>query len=168
MELDEYVPDTPGEDDLGRGRRLAFDVGKARIGVASCDPDGILATPVTTLHLKQHPWPAATLQQVALLIEDYEPVEIVVGLPRTLRNRASSSVGMAIGFVNAFRERWPEIPVRLVDERLSTVVATQALRSSNVASRAQRGLVDQAAAVEILNTWLDLRKRHSHDTEKEQ
>ena len=95
-------------------------------------------------------------------------MEIVVGLPRTLRNRASRSVEMAISFVNAFRERWPEIPVRLVDERLSTVVATQALRSSNVASRAQRGLVDQAAAVEILNTWLDLRKRHSHDTEKEQ
>lgn len=168
MELDDYRPDVPGDDDPGCGRRIAFDVGKARIGVASCDPDCILATPVETIHLKHYPWPQVTLQRIDSILTEYEPVEVIVGLPRTLHGRASSSVEMAIGFVDEFRTSWPKIPVRLVDERLSTVVATQALRSSQVASRAQRALVDQAAAVEILNTWLDLRRRHCCHNEKEQ
>lgn len=168
MDLENYRPDTPGEDDPGRGRRLAFDVGKARIGVASCDPDGILATPVTTIHLARHPWPTAALQQIADLVAEYEPVEIIVGLPLTLHDHASSSVAMAVTFADTLRGQWPEIPVRLVDERLSTVVATQALRLSQVAGRAQRALIDQAAAVEILTTWLELRTRYRGDTDKEQ
>ena len=91
MELDDYRPDVPGDDDPGRGRRIAFDVGKARIGVASCDPDCILATPVETIHLKHYPWPQVTLQRIDSILTEYEPVEVIVGLPRTLHGRASSS-----------------------------------------------------------------------------
>lgn len=161
-----YKPDIPGEDDPGRGRRLSFDVGLARIGVASCDPDGILATPVETIHLRQHPWPEQTLERISELTEEYEPVEFVVGLPRTLKGRSGQSVEMALEFVEKVRETYGQIPVRLVDERLSTVVATQALRDSRVKSRSQRSIVDQAAAVEILNTWLNLRKKNLEQGEK--
>jgi len=102
-----YKPDIPGKDDPGRGRRLAFDVGLARIGVASCDPDGILATPVETIHLRYLPWPEETLSYVGELIDEYEPVELVVGLPRTLKGRSGQSVDMAMEFVNKVRERHP-------------------------------------------------------------
>lgn len=163
---EDYRPDVPGKDDPGRGRRLAFDVGLARIGVASCDPDGILATPVETIHLRQFPWPEQTLVRITELAQEYEPVEFIVGLPRTLKGRSGASVDMALEFVAQLRETYQQIPVRLVDERLSTVVATQALRDSQVKSRSQRSIVDQAAAVEILNTWLDLRRSNLQQGEK--
>lgn len=67
---------------LRRGRRLAVDVGDARIGVASCDPDGILATPVETVPGRDVP---AAHRRLAALVEEYEPIEVVVGLPRSLK-----------------------------------------------------------------------------------
>lgn len=160
MTTDPIQPDIPGADDPGRGRRLALDVGRARIGIASCDPDGILATPVETIHLREFSWPERTLFRVGQLVDEYEPVEIVVGLPRTLKGQSGQSVEMVREFVAELKGHHPEIPVRFVDERLSTVVATQALRDSQVKSRAQRSVIDQAAAVEILETWLNLRKKH--------
>ncbi|MFG3256418.1 Holliday junction resolvase RuvX [Streptomyces sp. NPDC048172] len=135
-----------------RGRRLAVDVGDARIGVASCDPDGVLATPVETVPGRDVP---AALRRLVSLTEEYEPLEVVVGLPRSL----SGGEGPAAAKVRAFAEELAKnitpVPVRLVDERMTTVTAAQGMRASGVSSKKGRGRIDQAAAVVILQSALE-------------
>lgn len=155
------TPDRPGVDDPGRGRRIGIDVGSVRIGVAMSDPDGILATPVETVTRPKKPDAGSPeLRRIAEIIGEYEAVEVVVGLPRTLRGEAGAAAQAAIAFAEQLQERIAPIPVRLADERLTTVTAQQALRSSGVRARAQRSVVDQAAAVAILQSWLDERARN--------
>ena len=152
------VPDRPGVDDPGRGRRLGIDVGTVRIGVAVSDPDGILATPVETVRRD-----AKHLRRLAALVDEYEAVEVVVGLPRTLADRAGASAQDAIAVADSLAAKI-EVPVRLADERLTTVSAARSLRDAGVRAKAQRGVIDQAAAVAILQGWLDAR---AHREERE-
>ena len=149
------MPDRPGADDPGRGRRLGIDVGTVRIGVAVSDPDGILATPVETVRRDSR---GAHLRRIASLIDEFEIVEVVVGLPRTLADRAGSSAHDAIDVAEAIAGRIAAVPVRLADERLTTVSAARSLREAGVRAKNQRGMIDQAAAVEILQGWLDQRR----------
>ena len=118
-EPDDRLPDRPGRDDPGRGRRLGIDVGTVRIGVATSDPDGILATPVETVRRdrtdRQH------LRRLAQLVDEFGVVEVVVGLPRTLADRTGPSALDAIAVADALAARIAPTPVRLVDERLTTV-----------------------------------------------
>lgn len=150
-------PDTPGVDDPGPGRRIGVDVGTVRIGVASSDRDGLLATPVETVErvtgFKDRD--GADIDRLLAIIDEYEAVEVVVGLPRDLQGNGSASVKHAkeIGF--RIQRRNPSIPVRFADERLTTVAATHALRASGVNERDGRKVIDQAAAVAILQSWLD-------------
>lgn len=146
------VPDRPGVDDPGRGRRLGIDVGTVRIGVAVSDPDGILATPVETVRRD-----AKHLRRLAALVDEYEAVEVVVGLPRTLADRAGASAQDAIAVADSLAAKIG-VPVRLADERLTTVSAARSLRDAGVRAKAQRGVIDQAAAVAILQGWLDQRR----------
>ncbi|ALC06033.1 Putative Holliday junction resolvase [Corynebacterium deserti GIMN1.010] len=153
--------DTPGHDDPGAGRRLGFDVGTVRIGVAASDRDARLATPVETVPRKtgfKGP-DLEDIDRLIALIEEYKAVEVIVGLPRDLQGNGSASVKHAKEIAFRVRRRLTgagkTIPVRLGDERLTTVVATQALRASGVSEKAGRAVIDQAAAVEILQTWLD-------------
>lgn len=155
---EDRLPDRPGSDDPGRGRRLGIDVGSVRIGVAASDPDGILATPVETVRRDRS---GGHLRRLVALIADLDVVEVVVGLPRTLADRAGSSAKDAIALADALAERIPKIPVRLADERLTTVSAQRSLRDAGIRSRAQRSLIDQAAAVAILQGWLDQRQKTS-------
>jgi putative holliday junction resolvase len=152
---EDRLPDRPGSDDPGRGRRLGIDVGSVRIGVAASDPDGILATPVETVRRDRS---GAHLRRLVALIADFDVVEVVVGLPRTLADRAGSSAKDAIALANELAERVPKIPVRLADERLTTVSAQRGLREAGVRAKAQRSVIDQAAAVGILQGWLDQRR----------
>jgi putative holliday junction resolvase len=145
-----------------RGRRLAIDVGSVRIGVASCDPDGILATPVETV--ARTPKADGDLRRIAAIVEEYEAVEVIVGLPKTLRDEHGHAAALATEFGDALGARISPVPVLYSDERLSTITAQQALRSSGVRAKAQKGVVDQAAAVAILQGWLDL-QTHRHDLE---
>jgi len=149
------MPDRPGADDPGRGRRLGIDVGTVRIGVAVSDPDGILATPVETVRRDSR---GAHLRRIASLIDELEIVEVVVGLPRTLADRAGSSARDAIDVAEAIANRIAAVPVRMADERLTTVSAARSLREAGVRAKNQRGMIDQAAAVEILQGWLDQRR----------
>ncbi|GHH75709.1 putative pre-16S rRNA nuclease [Streptomyces sulfonofaciens] len=139
-------------DGMRRGRRLAIDVGDARIGVASCDPDGILATPVETVPGRDVP---AAHRRLAQLVGEYEPIEVLVGLPRSL----SGGEGPAAAKVRAFAQQLARVlapvPVRLVDERMTTVTAGQGLRASGVTARKGRSVIDQAAAVVILQNALE-------------
>ncbi len=155
MSTGDRLPDRPGPDDPGRGRRLGVDVGTVRIGVAVSDPDGVLATPVETVRRDRG---TGHLRRLTALIEELQVVEVVVGLPRTLADRAGSSADDAVEMADALAGRIQPIPVRLADERLTTVSAARSLREAGVRAKDQRGKIDQAAAVAILQGWLDQRR----------
>ncbi|WP_165984809.1 Holliday junction resolvase RuvX [Streptomyces sp. YIM 98790] len=137
---------------MRRGRRLAVDVGEARIGVASSDPDGLLATPVETVPGRDVP---AAHRRLAALVAEHEPLEVVVGLPRSLSGKEGPAAGRVRAFAQELARRIAPVPVRLVDERLSTVTAAQRMRESGVSARKGRGRIDQAAAVVILEAALE-------------
>lgn len=155
MSEPDRMPDRPGVDDPGRGRRLGIDVGTVRIGVAVSDPDGILATPVETVRRERGD---RHLRRLTALVDELEVIEVVVGLPRTLADRAGSSAVDAIELASALDARITPVPVRLADERLTTVSASRSLREAGVRARQQRAMIDQAAAVAILQGWLDQRR----------
>ena len=130
---------------------LAVDVGTVRVGVAASDPHRILASPVETV-------PAPGHRRVAELVAEREAVLVVVGLPTSLRGTSTSaSADMARTWVEAFRPLVEPVPVQLVDERLTTVSATAALRASGKNAKQQRAVIDQAAAVALLQGVLDMR-----------
>lgn len=137
-----------------RGRRLAFDYGDVRIGVAVCDPDGILATPVITLkNNDEHLW-----EQIDDLIEEYEPIHIYVGAPKHMSGAPSASMLKAEEFKDSISER-SGIACSMVDERLSTVGAAKQLKESGMSTRESKAAIDQAAAVAILEHALAIEKR---------
>lgn len=130
-------------------------MGSVRIGVACSDPDAILATPVETVRRDRN---GKHLRRLAALAAEYEAVEVVVGLPRTLADRTGPSAIDAIELADALAQRIAPIPVRLADERLTTVAAQRSLRAAGVRAKEQRAVIDQAAAVAILQSWLDQRR----------
>jgi len=135
-----------------RGVRLGIDVGRARVGVARCDPDGLLATPVETV-----PRDDASVARVIALADEHSAMEILVGLPLNLRGEDTPSTVDAREFATAVAAA-SAIPVRLVDERLSTVSAHAVLRSSGRSQRSSRSIIDQVAAVVLLQQALDVEK----------
>jgi putative Holliday junction resolvase len=135
------------------GVRLGVDVGSVRVGVAVSDPGGVLATPLITL-ARDTPT-GADLDQLADLVRDRSVVEVVVGLPRSLSGRSGPAARAAEEYAGALAERIAPVPVRLADERLTTVAASRTLTDRGISSRRQRRVVDQAAAVLILQGWLD-------------
>ncbi|MFE3071161.1 Holliday junction resolvase RuvX [Streptomyces sp. NPDC059247] len=137
---------------MRRGRRIAVDVGDARIGVASCDPDGVLATPVETVPGRDVPAAHRRLRQI---VAEYEPIEVVVGLPRSLSGREGPAAVKVRAFAGEMAKGIAPVPVRLVDERMTTVTATQGLRASGVKAKKGRSVIDQAAAVIILQNALE-------------
>ena len=127
---------------------LAVDVGTVRVGVAASDPRRVLASPVETVAAPGH-------ARVAELVAEREAVLVVVGLPTSLSGvAASASADMARTWAAAL-ELLVDVPVQLVDERLTTVAATAALRAAGRSARRSRGVVDQAAAVALLQGFLD-------------
>ncbi|MDO4908370.1 MAG: Holliday junction resolvase RuvX [Corynebacterium sp.] len=159
------TPDRPGTNDPGPGRRLALDVGTARIGVAVSDRDCVLATPVETVPRDSgfNGPDGNDIHRILELVVEYSVVEIVIGLPRQLSGGHSISIKHAkeIGFRlnRKLSSLGLSIPViRYADERLTTVIATHALQSSGVKAKDSRAIIDQAAAVEILQAWLDGRR----------
>ncbi len=135
------------------GVRLGVDVGTVRVGVARSDPSGVLAFPVTTLP-RDRPT-GSDLQALADLVGEYEVVEVVVGLPRTLRGLDGPAVAAAREYGAALAVRITPVPVVYVDERLTTVSADRQLAESGVRGRDRRAVIDQAAATRILQNRLD-------------
>lgn len=133
--------------------RLGVDVGTVRVGVAACDPDGIMAFPVATVQRS-----GAAVAEVAAHAAERDAVEIFVGLPMHLSGAEGPSAADARAFAAELAER-AGIPVRLVDERLSTASASRAMREAGRSAKAQRQSIDQAAAVVILDTALDAARR---------
>jgi putative Holliday junction resolvase len=148
----------PGVGGWRRGARLGVDVGDVRVGIAVSDPDGLLASPVETV-----PGGPGDLARIAQLASEHDVVEIVVGLPRSLSGREGPAAAKARAFAVELAEALVKagilgVPVRLLDERLTTVSAERVLRDRGRKGARRREVVDQAAAVVIL--------QHAIDTER--
>jgi putative Holliday junction resolvase len=139
------------------GVRLGVDVGTVRVGVAVSDPAGLLASPLVTL--ARDPAGGADLGELARLVAERGAVEVVVGLPRSLSGRRGPAARAAEEYAAALATRIAPVPVRLADERLSTVAAARTLADRGISTRKQRLVVDQAAAALILQGWLDAARR---------
>ena len=130
--------------------RIGVDVGDARIGIAQSDPSGLIATPVETVRRG-----AGDLARIAAITAEADAVEVVVGLPRSLSGGEGPAAARVRDFARAIAEAVAPVPVRLCDERLSTVSAEAVLRGQGRKGQKRRAVVDQAAAVVILQNALD-------------
>jgi len=158
IDLSKGWPVPPPPQPAGRrpsGRVLGVDVGTVRVGVAMSDPSGTLASPLETL---QRAKDESDLDRLAALVVEHEVTEVVVGEPRHLSGASGASAQDAENYAQALAGRTGDVPVLLVDERLSTVTAASSLRASGRNSREQRSVIDQAAAVVILQSYLDARR----------
>ncbi|GAB2855379.1 Holliday junction resolvase RuvX [Nocardioides pacificus] len=135
---------------MRHGVRLGIDPGDARIGVARSDPSGFLATPVETVRRGR-----GDLQRILAILTEEEAVEIVMGLPRSLSGGEGPSAAKVREFARRLARRVAPVPVRLCDERLTTVSAESMLRGQGRKGAKRRAVVDQAAAVLILQHALD-------------
>ena len=132
------------------GVRVGVDVGSVRIGVARSDPDGVLASPLETVRRG-----TGDMAELARIAADAEAVEVVVGLAVGLRGQEGKAASDGRAFASALAQRLAPVPVRLVDERFTTVLAHAALRQGGQDSRARRTSVDKAAAAVVLQSALD-------------
>ena len=134
---------------MDRGRRIAFDYGDARIGVAICDPDGILATPLPFLDSRN----PKLFREIASLLDEYMPISVFIGLPKHL----SGSEGEAVEKVKIFAAKFSEITqtqVIFIDERMSTIGAQRKLHEAGKNAKDSRALIDSMSAVAILESGL--------------
>lgn len=145
--------DPPGSDPVRKGVRIGVDVGAVRVGVARSDPSGLLATPVETVPRDETG--ATDLARIAALVVEFGVIEVVVGLPRGLSGHRGAAALVAQKYAEDIARRVRPVPVRTVDERFSTVTAQRSLREAGVKGRRHRPVVDQAAAVVILQFALD-------------
>jgi putative Holliday junction resolvase len=136
---------------MEKGRRLAIDVGSVRIGLAICDPDGILSSPLPALGRSNEL--LDTLQLVSELVAENSVIEVYVGDPISLSGGQSASTRDAREFAEKLAAQI-SVPIRLVDERLTTVTASAKLRISGKDAKQSRSLIDSASAVEILELAL--------------
>jgi len=136
------------------GRRIAFDYGDVRIGVAICDPDGLVATPLDVLQSKD----PNLIVKINELVQEYEPVKFYVGEPKQLSGADSPSSDKAAKFAELLSSKF-DIEIAMVDERLSTVSASRQLRDAGIDAKSAKKLIDSAAAVAILEQGLSFDKR---------
>ena len=139
------------------GVRLGLDPGEARIGVARSDPSGFLATPIETVRRGE-----GDLDRIVALVAETEPVEIVVGLPRSLSGGEGPAAQRVRQFARLLARRVAPVTVRLCDERLTTVSAEAMLREQGRKGQRRRAVVDQVAAVLILQHALDTERSSGH------
>lgn len=143
---------------LRPGVRLGVDWGDARVGVAACDRAATLAYPIRTVQVRGDEDAAMTV--VLALVEEYGPVlEVVLGLPRTLKGKEGPAAQKMRRRASVLRRRLtPDIGLRLVDERMTTAGATRSLQAAGRNARQQRSVIDQAAAVAILEYALSVER----------
>ncbi len=131
---------------------LGIDHGDARIGIAATDDFGILAHPVETIDQNK----GDAIERIAQLVELRKIQTLVVGLPIRMDGSEGSSAAKVRAFAGRLRERIPTIPLVFVDETLTTAAAADKLRQAGRKAKQQKSVIDQAAAVEILNGWMEI------------
>jgi len=139
---------------MQRGRRIAFDYGDVRIGVATSDADSIICSPLTTLKASDN----SLLKSISEILLEIEPVQIFVGKPALLSGKEGVATDKAVQFADLLRGI-TDIEIIMVDERLSTVTAARKLRESGRNARESKDSIDMAAAIGILEFAIDLEKR---------
>lgn len=139
---------------MQRGRRIAFDYGDVRIGVAVSDPDSILSSPLTTLKATDK----NLSSQISQIITEIEPVTIYVGRPSLLSGNDGVATEKATEFVSLLRTI-THVPIELIDERMSTISAARNLREAGRSAKESKDAIDMAAAVAILEFAIDIEKR---------
>ncbi len=139
---------------MQRGRRIAFDYGDVRIGVAVSDPDSILSSPLTTLRATEK----NLSSQISQIIIEVEPVTIYVGRPALLSGNDGVATEKANAFVQLLRSI-TEVPIEMIDERMSTISAARNLREAGRNAKESKDAIDMAAAVAILDFAIDIEKR---------
>jgi putative holliday junction resolvase len=132
------------------GVRVGVDLGDARIRAAVCDPDGLVAVPVETVRRGR-----GDLERLAEIVAAQQALEVVVGLPTSLSGREGPAAAKVRELAHAIGRLVAPVPVRLVDERMTTVTAERVLRDRGKKGAKRRAVVDQAAAVVILQHALD-------------
>ena len=137
---------------------MGVDVGTVRVGLALSDPTGTLASPLETLRRAKN---LSDVDRLAALVVEHEVADVVVGEPRHLSGASGASAEDANAYSEALAGRIADVPVFMIDERLSTVTAASHLREGGIDSRKQRSVIDQAAAVVILQQYLDSRQPRS-------
>ncbi|CAB4559100.1 unannotated protein [freshwater metagenome] len=137
------------------GRRLAVDVGTVRIGVAACDSECIIASGLDTVARESDI--SSSIDSLLTLINEVNPIEIYVGLPANLSGSHSKSTLDAISFAKALQGK-TTVPLRFIDERLTSVTANANLRASGKNSKNSRHVVDQVAATVILEQALSMER----------
>ena len=139
---------------MQRGRRIAFDYGDVRIGVAVSDPDSILSSPLTTLKATDK-----TLdQQISEILTEIEPIAIYVGRPSLLSGNDGAATDKANTFVALLRSI-SDLPIEMIDERMSTISAARNLRDAGRTAKDSKNAIDMAAAVAILDFAIEIEKR---------
>jgi len=139
---------------MQRGRRIAFDYGDVRIGVAVSDPDSILSSPLTTLKATDK----NLSSQISQIITEIEPVTIYVGRPALLSGNDGAATDKALEFA-ALLATISQVPVEMIDERMSTISAARNLREAGRSAKESKDAIDMAAAVAILEFAIDIEKR---------
>jgi len=137
------------------GVRVGIDVGSVRVGVAVCDRDGVLASPLETVRRPSRAQGSADLERIAAVVAEYAALEVVVGLPLSMSGARGAAAETAVDYAIAIAAAVAPVPVRLVDERLSSVSAHGQFDAAGLGSRSRREVVDQAAAAIILQSALD-------------
>ena len=139
---------------MQRGRRIAFDYGDVRIGVATSDADSIICSPLPTLKSSDK----SLLKSIAEILLEIQPIQIFVGRPALLSGKDGVATDKAVAFADVLRGI-TEIEVIMIDERLSTVSAARNLREAGKSAKDSKDSIDMAAAVGILEFAIDLEKR---------
>lgn len=136
-------------------------MGKVRVGVAVSDPDGMVATPLETLarDLSKTVATPSDVARLAEIVVEYDIVEIVIGLPVTLRGDESFAAEEARGYAATVGKAAAAVPISFIDERLTTAAASRKLSERGIRGKRRRAVVDQAAAVEILQQWLEQQRK---------
>ena len=139
---------------MQRGRRIAFDYGDVRIGVATSDADSIICSPLITLKATDK----SLLIRISEIFEEIQPVQIFVGKPALLSGKDGIATDKALAFA-ALLQGITDVEIVMVDERLSTVTAARNLRDSGKNAKESKASIDMAAAVGILEFAIDCEKR---------
>ena len=138
---------------MRRGVRIGADVGSVRVGIAICDPDGLIATPEGTL--ARDAVAGTDFDRVLDLVDEKQALEVIVGLPRSLDGHEGTAAAVARRWATQLHRRRPELSIRMVDERLTTVDAHRVMREAGVSTRRSRSVIDSQAAAMILQVALD-------------
>lgn len=141
---------------IGLGRILAIDYGKKRVGIAVTDPLQMIANALTTINTKEI-W-----DFLASYIEKEQVDCIVVGYPKQMNNQASDAVRYINPFLGRLRKLYPDMDVKLVDERFTSKIAFQTMIDAGLKKKARqnKALVDTISATIILQSYLEQRSKY--------